>query len=49
MTEEDLTFARYSVRIKRVNLDERKVLRFSWDSKIDEVKFSFKNSIDLAS
>ena len=49
MTEEDQTFARYSIGNQENESDERKVLRLSWDSKTDAFKFSFKNLSDLAS
>ena len=49
MTEEDQTFARYSVKNQESESDERKLLGLSWDSKNDEFKFSFKNLINLAS
>ena len=49
VTEEDQTFARYSVGNQESDSDERKVLGLSLGSKNDEFKFSFKNLIDLAS
>ena len=49
VTEENQTFARYSVGKQESESDERRVLGLSWDSKNDEFKFSFKNFIDLAS
>ena len=49
VTEEDQTFARYSIGNQENESDERKLLGLSWDSKIDEFKSSFKNLIDLAS